>query len=160
MLREVSRVRNVLVHEDEINELRDAKDFTELINRVEEDFALILPSFVPRTMIIGDLARKPATAMVFLANLASEIDELDIFDMFNFIARTLAVELAVNQCGDSRGVAVVHMASPEGARAAVREFDGKTVGGQRMILFVAGMGRGTEGTDVREIMARRDSLKR
>jgi RNA recognition motif-containing protein len=158
-LREVQRLRNILVHEDRVDRLAHPEKFIALINAIEDNLEIAVPDFVPQRMDLSDLDVKPVSATVVVANLPFSIDELDVYDFFAQIGRTLAVELAVDRNNLSRGVALVHMAGAREARDAVANFDHKTIYGCEILVFSSGSGRETDGKgeSVARVMAQRES---
>lgn len=78
------------------------------------------------------------TVSLYVGNLPYRISEQELSDLFSQAGTVTGVRLPTDRdSGRPRGFAFVEMASDEGARNAIRQFDGYLLEGRAMRVNVA-----------------------
>ncbi len=77
-------------------------------------------------------------AKVYVDNLAAVTTELDLTELFSPFGNVTEVNVPIDRTsGRPRGFGFVTMATPEGARAAIRALHGKEIGTHNLIVSEA-----------------------
>jgi RNA recognition motif-containing protein len=67
-------------------------------------------------------------AKIYVENLAADTTETELTDLFSTCGNVVAVNIAVDVDRKSRRFGCVTMVTSEGAQAAIRDLNGKTLG--------------------------------
>ncbi|CAM6000548.1 unnamed protein product [Sphagnum balticum] len=75
------------------------------------------------------------TTKLFIGNLPFKTTEQELEEFFSSTGKVVSVALPINrETGQKRGFGFVEMQSEEEADAAIREFNGATLGGRQIVV--------------------------